>query len=176
MLARILVVSLGVVGLSACMTDHIGGYEPYNSNAYQGSMLYPDGYDSTGSTVDQVSNKQTVVVPESYHVSSMHGPVSPKDLDRSWIDSQSPQSYTIELAEGDKPSQVAGAMSKAPKNERTAEIKYQRDGKPYYKGVYGSYSSYDEAQQALNALPNDVKQGAGIKAWESVQHSVNATR
>jgi len=168
---RILVVSLGVVSLSACMTDNIGSYDN-NLNTYQGSYLYPEGYDNAGD-VNQVSSKQTVVVPESYHVSALHGPTSPKDLDKTWIDSQNPQSYTIELADSDKPSQVASALSKAPKNEHMAEVKYQNQGKTYYKGLYGTYPSYDAAQQALKVLPDDVKQGAGVKAWENVQRSVS---
>ena len=53
-----------------------------------------------------------------------------------------------------------------------AEIKYQNQGKAYYKGVYGSYPSFDAAQQALNNLPDDVKKGAGVKTWGSVQSSV----
>ena len=85
---------------------------------------------------------------------------------------QNAQGYTIELADGDKAAQVAGALYKAPKNQRTAEVKYQQGGKTYYKGLYGSYPSYDAAQQALSTLPADVKQKAGIKSWGSVQHGV----
>lgn len=169
---KILVVSFSMMALSSCTSDYFGGYDAYQTNTNQGSMLYPEGYDSTVTVVD-VPQKQAVVVPETYHVSAYHSPAPPKDVDRNWIDGQNPQNYTIELADGDKPSVVAGAMSKTPKNERMAEIKYQHNGKSYYKGLYGSYSNYDEAQQALNALPEDVKKGAGIKSWSNVQQTVN---
>ena len=89
------------------------------------------------------------------------------------MNSQNSQAFTIELADEEKASQVANTLYKAPKNERMGEVKYQRDGKTYYKGLYGSFPSYEAAQQALSALPSDVKQNAGIKKWASVQNGVN---
>lgn len=173
--AKIMVVSIGVLSLSGCASDYFGGYDSYQTHTNQNSMLYPEGYDTQVTAVD-VPEKQSVVVPETYHVSAYHSPTPSKDVDRGWIDSQNPQGYTIELADGDKPSQVSGALSKAPKRERMAEVKYQHEGKTYYKGLYGSYSNYDEAQNALNALPDDVKSGAGIKAWGNVQKTVNSSQ
>ena len=83
------------------------------------------------------------------------------------------QNYTIELADGDKASEVANTLYKAPKNDRMAEIKYQKDGKTYYKGVYGSYPSLEAAQQALTTLPDEIKQKAGVQTWGSVQQNVH---
>ena len=54
----------------------------------------------------------------------------------------------------------------------TDEGDFHRDGKSYYKGLYGSYSSKEEAQKALDALPADVKKEAGIKNWSNVQSNV----
>jgi septal ring-binding cell division protein DamX len=78
------------------------------------------------------------------------------------------------LAAGKKASQVASKLQQAPKSNRRAQVKYQRNGQNYYKGVYGSYSSYQAAQQALNSLPANVRQGAKIKSWGSVQSSVRS--
>ncbi len=77
------------------------------------------------------------------------------------------------MADGEKASQVAQTLYKAPKNDRMAQIKYQRNGKDYYKGLYGSYDSPEAAQKALDALPPDIKQGAGIKNWSNVQGNLN---
>ena len=102
--------------------------QPYTLNNYDG-MNYDYRY----------QQKQEVVVPDSYHVGELHSPVSFKDREQIWVNSQNPQGYTIELVEGDKASQVAQVLYKTPKNDRMAQVQYDRDGKTHYKGVYGTY-------------------------------------
>ena len=169
---RILGVGLCAVSLSACMidgTNSSSGYQPYDS---QPSTLYPEGYDSTVGYGYQAESKKEVVVPESYHVGAYHSPTPPKDLDRTWVSNQNPQGYTIEVADDEKAARVAGTLQKAPKSEHMAEVKYQRNGQTSYKGLYGTYPSQEAAQQALSALPEDVKQGASVKTWGSVQDNL----
>ena len=170
--------SLLSCSLTACVTDGTSNSTFYPNEPAPGSMLYPEGYESNSNynlpnvtrepesvPVPSPAPVQDVIVPESYHVTATAAPTRPKDVDRSWVSSQNPQGYTIELAEGDKAAQVAGVLYRAPKAERSAEVKSKRG----YTGVYGSYPSYEAAQQTLNALPDDVKQRAAIKTWGSVQ-------
>lgn len=174
--ARIVSISLCMMSLSGCMLDGTSNNSyrsDYPTYDYQPSPLYPESLDNVGYYGAPAESKNNVVVPESYHVGSVHSPTPSKNVDRTWVSGQNPQSYTIELADGEKASQVARQLQKAPKNERMAEVKYQRSGKAYYKGLYGTYPSYDAAQQALNALPEDVKQGAGIKNWGSIQNNLS---
>lgn len=175
---KIIGVSFCAFGLSACMIDGSSDYatNDYQRNSSQNTQMYPEGYENTSvynTPNPRDETQHQVVVPESYHVGAYHSPTSPKDMDKSWVTSQNPQGYTIELATGEKASQVAGVLYKAPKNERMAEVQYQRGGKSYYEGLYGSYPTQEAAQQALNTLPDDVKQGAGIKTWSSVQSNVD---
>lgn len=172
---KLLGISLCAMSLSACMID--GGQNSnrnYQSYNYENTPLYPEGYeDISSTTMDEApTGHQNVVVPESYHVGAYQSPTPPKDMDRAWVNGQNSQEYTIELADDEKASRVAGALQKAPKSEHTAEVQYQRDGKAYYKGLYGSYPNAEAAQQALSALPEEVKQGAGVKTWGSVQQNV----
>lgn len=96
-------------------------------------------------------------------------PRSVKDLDEEWVMAQAPQSFTIELIQAEKPYLVAAVMNKAPKNEHIAALKYQNSGKNWYKGLYGSFPSYEAAQTAFETLPEDLKGSARIKSFEAAQ-------
>ncbi len=170
---QVISVSLCVLNLSSCMLNEqssSGNYVPYG---YQNSDLYPEGYENVSTYQEPVFKQTNVVVPESYHVGAYHSPTPPRDMDKNWVQTQNPQGYTIEIANDEKAAHVAGALQKAPKSERMAEVKYQNKGKAYYKGLYGSYDSQEAAQQALSALPDELKQEAGIKTWGSVQNNLS---
>ena len=170
---RLITIGICTVGLSSCMMEEDNYSSSYQTYTYDQSQLYPqDSYRFNSYYQGPGSSSQTVTVPDSYHVGAYHSPVSFKDRDRTWVSSQNPQGYTIEVADGEKASQVAQKLYKAPKNDRMAQVKYQRNGKAYYKGLYGTYDSAESAQKALDALPPEIKQGAGVKNWGSVQSNI----
>ncbi|OYV52969.1 MAG: hypothetical protein B7X00_02190, partial [Legionella sp. 21-45-4] len=154
-------------------------WSPSKSNTSAGIQLYPDGYDNGGAYAPadapkETFAKKTVVVPETYHMGTeSKSPQSFKNRDVSWVNKQNPQGYTIELSSGEQASSVASVLQKAPKNERMAEVKTKQDGKDVYQGIYGTYSSMESAQHALDALPLDVKQNARIKTWNTIQSTVS---
>ncbi|MGQ3888959.1 SPOR domain-containing protein [Legionella sp. CNM-1927-20] len=177
-----LVIYVGLSMLASCVriTDTpypaaytYSGYDDmrYYSQIYSQGVNYKEYNDINDNNM--LSSTREVKVPESYHVGAYHSPTRAKDRDRSWVSSQNPLGYTIELADEEKPAQVAKKLHLAPKHDRMAEIKYQRDGRDYYKGLYGSYSSKQEAENALNNLPPELKQGANIKDWSSIQSSAS---
>jgi hypothetical protein len=166
--AKLIGIGVCVINLSSCMVDQgysTIGYQRYD---YHDAQLYSQmdyGYSDYG----YQNQSQGVDVPDSYHVGESHAPVSFKDRDKQWVSSQNPQGYTIELADDEKAAAVAKKLYQAPKTDRRAQIQYQKNGKPYYKGVYGSYDSQEAAEKALDQLPPEVKQGAGVKNWSNVQ-------
>lgn len=182
---KILIFCVGISGcLSACQTTQRPGHgyednsyfmeseetlRPYNI-VYAGSSSLM--YETAVETGMDNTTEHEVVVPESYHVGSHHAPVPHHERDKTWVSSQSPQSYTIEIADSEKPSEVAKQLFSAPKKEHTAEVEYYHNGMVHYKGLYGSYPNYDAAQKALETLPSDLKQKAGIKSWQTIQESV----
>jgi hypothetical protein len=172
------VIGVCALGMSSCVVMENSttanlvypNYPSYDSNQYYMQNYYSSSnYRYNYNYKYDSQPRQEVVVPDSYHVGSMRSPVSFHDRDESWVNSQNPQAYTIELTEGDKPSSVAQKLYKTPKNDRMAQVKYQRDGKERYRGVYGTYNSAAEAQKALDALPAEIKNGASVKSWGSVQ-------
>ncbi len=178
-----LAIGLCTFSLSSCTTYEVSSAPTYETYSYSGTQFYTQdyyqannpnynykyfsGYNYSDRPTQQVS------VPDSYHVGEYHSPVSFKDRDRTWVTGQNPQGYTIEVADDEKASQVAQKLYKAPKNDRMAQVKYQKNGKQYYKGLYGTYNNAEDAQKALDALPPEIKQGAGIKNWGSVQNNLN---
>ncbi|OGV30940.1 MAG: hypothetical protein A3E88_00745 [Legionellales bacterium RIFCSPHIGHO2_12_FULL_35_11] len=173
---KITIITLAASYLSACLMDGTSGYHNDRGyNGYDSQMIYPDsynaydqGYNSNNYTPSSEGGGR-VVVPSSYHVGSGN-PTSSKDVDKSWVHSQNPTSYTIEIANDKKPSKVAGVLYKAPKNERSAEVKTNNGD---YKGLYGTYTSYEAAQEKLNQLPEEVKGSASIQSWGNVQKDVS---
>ncbi|VEG90647.1 Uncharacterized protein conserved in bacteria [Legionella spiritensis] len=175
---RWMAIALCAGGLSSCaMNNSMPGYSGYTSYSYEDvdyiPQAYYDGNFGYEGYQQQYQSGRQVTVPNSYHVGAYHSPIKSKDQDRNWVSGQNPGGYTIEIANG-KASQVAKKLMGAPKNNHTAQIKYQRNGGSYYKGLYGSFNSYEEAQKALNALPPDIKQGSGIRNWGNVQNSMNS--
>lgn len=167
---KILILGGVILNLSSCMMNDNEGYTPnYQMYTYDNTPLYSNNFQDDGYKIPNSSN---VVVPNSYHVGEYHSPVSFKDRDRTWVSDQNPSGYTIEIAEGDKASEVAQKLYKTPKNDRMAQVKYQSQGKAYYKGVYGTYPDAESAQKALDTLPDDVKQGASVQSWGSVQKNL----
>lgn len=166
-------IGLGLLTLSSCSSDLNTMYSmperyTYSIGPNPNYNYYPNTYRVSAYTYDNPSPR-VVTVPESYHVGQAQNPVASKDLDRTWVNGQNAEGYTIEIADGDKASQVAQSLMKAPKNERMAQVKYQKEGKSYYKGLYGSFENQQAAQKALDSLPAELKQGAGVKSWGSVR-------
>lgn len=165
---KLALMGLCVISVSSCsMVD--GEYTNYPTYTYYPAQPYTSSNYTMTNYDSRYTPRQDVVVPESYHVGELRSPVSFKDRDETWVNNQNPQSYTIELTEGNKASTVAQVLYKAPKNDRMAQVKYERDGKTYYKGVYGTYNSSAEAQKALNDLPPELKNSASVVNWSSVQ-------
>lgn len=110
-------------------------------------------------------SQQEISVPNSYHVGRYRSPETPHSRDQRWVNRQNSSGYTIEITRGSKASQVAKDLMRAPKNNRTAAV---RSGGGYV-GVYGSYSSYNDARRAFDNLPPDLRSKARIKNWGNVR-------
>lgn len=158
---------LSYLSLAGCSSMTETTYTPYQGFDYAAIHDFPQSDNMPNGRFD--SPIREVVVPETYHVGAFHSPVSHKNRDKSWVDAQNPGAYTIQITEDEKASFVANKLMQTPKNERQAEIKALRDGKTYYRGLYGSYKTKEEAQKAYENLPQGIKSGASIKHWGTVQ-------
>lgn len=172
---KLIVITASTLFLSSCMVNDENTDVGYQTYSYDARQPYTQmDYSYTNYNYNYKNYTGTAVsVPNSYHVGAAHSPVSFKDRDKEWVNSQNPQGYTIEVADDEKAAKVAQKLYKAPKNDRRAQVQYQRDGKNYYKGLYGNYDNPQDAQKALDAMPADIKQGAEIKNWGAVKGNLN---
>ena len=129
---------------------------------YPQAMTSPNNYLPSSNYLDLIAQPEEI-----------NSPVKAKDMDTDWVNNQNPGTYTIEVADSEKASEVAGILYHSPKKERMAEIPYQQGRKTHYKGLYGSYDSKETAQKALNELPPDIQKQAGIVQWQAIQGKSN---
>lgn len=151
------------------------GYYRQPATGYQPSRDYNSGQ---GETISGPAQRQKIEYYESDapaaakspdYNNAVTTPVVKRQSDMEWVNSQHPGSYTIEVATDPKRSKVAYTVFKSPKAQRTAQFGYKNNDQKVYTGVYGTYKTKEEAQQALDALPSDVKQSATVQQWQNVQ-------
>jgi hypothetical protein len=171
-LVRMILLTIILSILLGCVNREGAGYQPYYAYHSEDSIIYSSNYGGTDYGAYSGEAASTVIAPDTYHLGSYRAPVRAKESDKSWVSSQNPQNYTIELADDANASYVAKRLSQAPLRNRRAELKYNKEGQSYYKGVYGSYSSAEEAQKALEELPAEIKQGASVQQWNRVQSNL----
>lgn len=174
--------------LAACYTQHYQSLPiVYDANYNYADVIDVPGYALNESSYVHASRESVVPntrvigimpaarlapvinVPESYHVGQFRAPISSEANDHQWIMQQNLAFYTIELADNAQPAIVAKQLYLAPKTARMAEFKYRQNGIVRYKGVYGSYRTFEEAQMALQQLPPALRTQAQIRQWSQIQ-------
>jgi septal ring-binding cell division protein DamX len=96
--------------------------------------------------------------------------VSAKNVDISWVEQQNPNAMTIVVASDSKPMPVGMALTETPKDQRSAALKYEKNGQVQYTGVYGTYSDRESAELALQKLPEKLRSNARIENWSNMQN------
>jgi hypothetical protein len=163
----LIVISLSSCGLLDDNYYSFWGDNPSNTSRY--SNYHYDTADSSYAGTSKRPRSRGVRVPDSYHFSEQATPVSHKDRDKQWVDTQNPTAYTIELNSGEKPAEIANTLYKTPTGARKAQIKHHKNGKTVYTGVYGSFENKEQARKALEDLPADVRSKAKVERWDDVQ-------
>lgn len=95
--------------------------------------------------------------------------VSAKNVDVAWVQQQNPGALTILVATEDQPLPVGMALTQTPKDQRSAALRYERNGHMQYSGVYGSYADQETAEQAMQKLPDELKNKAKIVSFSQMQ-------
>lgn len=168
-------------GLSGCFMDGSSSWDGTANDGYftmqsapSNNYEYSEGYNSSYDSYLSIPDAETspgVVVPTTYHLNGVtNTPLTSKDEDKNWVNTQNRNGYTIEVSKDAKPASVANKLQQMPHNERNVEVRTQSGS---YIGLHGSYPNRETAEQQLNSLHPSVKDNAKIKKWQDVQNEVD---
>jgi septal ring-binding cell division protein DamX len=79
-----------------------------------------------------------------------------------WVRQQREDSYTIQIGSVTNEDDLVKFIQAHGLENNTAYIRIVIDGVTRYNALYGVYSSYNEAEQAVAGLPEDIRR---IKPW-----------
>ena len=89
---------------------------------------------------------------------------------REWIAAQDPQHFTVQLIGVGSQEAVVRFIRKHGLEERAAYFSMERNGQPWFVAVYGSFSSRDDARQALQRLPSSLRSASPwIRSFHDIQ-------
>jgi len=121
-----------------------------------------------------VSLKEETVKLESVP-STQNKIVNPKKaltLEEKYLLSTNTQHYTLQLMGGNKERSIQHFVSKHGLDNSTYAFRAKRSGQDWYILVYGEYPSLQEAQAAVENLPDSLKE-ENIKPWVRSMGSIH---
>ncbi len=91
-----------------------------------------------------------------------------------WLWSQDPSHYTLQLAAGTDKKAIQAFIKRHNLKGKAVFFHRLRDGKDWYILVYGSYSGYSIAKQAINQLPAAVqKANPWLRRFSAIHAELN---
>lgn len=88
-----------------------------------------------------------------------------------WLWSQDPRHYTLQLAAGTDKKAIENFIQRHKLTGKAVYFHRIRDGKDWYILVYGSYTGYSKAKQAISQLPESVQKA---KPWARSFSAIHA--
>ena len=93
------------------------------------------------------------------------------DNQEGWLWSQDPSHYTLQLTAGTDKIAIQAFIDRHNLKGKAVFFHRLRDGKDWYILVYGSYSGYSSAKQAIQQLPSAVQKA---KPWTRKFSAIHA--
>ncbi|MCK4864060.1 MAG: SPOR domain-containing protein [Gammaproteobacteria bacterium] len=96
------------------------------------------------------------------------------DNQEGWLWSQDPNHYTLQLAAGTDKKAIQAFIKRHNLKGKAVYFHRLRDAKDWYILVYGSYSSYSIAKQAINQLPSAVQKASPwLRRFSAIHAELN---
>ena len=106
-----------------------------------------------------------------------HAPLQDSEIRReAWLLQQDPDHYALQLAAGRSEQNIKAFINRHDLSTEAAYFRSLRDGEDWYCLLYGHFSDYDEAKQALEELPSQLRRSRPwVRTLSSVQKSIKET-
>ena len=87
-----------------------------------------------------------------------------------WIREQDPRYYTLQLASSTNPNLIQKYYRENKLEGEAGYYRNYRQGKNWYALVYGSYPSINEAKQAVDSLPGELRKWSPwVRKFQDIQ-------
>jgi septal ring-binding cell division protein DamX len=175
--------ALGLISKEQVSVKHeekVEELEKTEPEAVEEVEISTSNIDST-STQHTLNTEELEVAKKPLSTASIHKSIETKPIttiqevnsgqtQHAWIFKQPSSNYTIHLASLNNEAEAKKFISKNSLSEPTASFPYRRYGRDIYAIVYGSFSTFTEAKEALVNLPDDLaKSSPWIRNFTQVQ-------
>lgn len=113
------------------------------------------------------AKKATSTAPVS---SALKKPLA-TDNAESWLWSQDPRNYTLQLAAGTNKGAIESFITQYDLENKAVYFHRKRNGQDWYILLYGSFDGYSKAQKAISSLPSGVQKA---KPWTRSFSAIHA--
>ena len=122
--------------------------------------------------------KEQVMVETVQHPDSPRMPVSDVPINtESWVMQQPPDSYTLQIGSSVDEQGIVDLIRENRLTDEAAYIQVVIDGVTRYSALYGSFESFDEAQQAIAVLPEQLQRAKPwVRNFGILQGMINESR
>lgn len=112
-------------------------------------------------TAAKIVNKPAAAIPVTTIPADQEG----------WLWSQDPRHYTLQLAAGTNKKAIINFINRYNLKGKAVYFHRQRDSKDWYILVYGSFTGYTSAKEAIKQLPAEVQKA---KPWPRPFSAIHA--
>ncbi len=100
--------------------------------------------------------------PDTNSARQQSAPVTPAIHDNTWLISQDPAHYTVQIANGTNEDAIMKILQHHDHSVARARLRLDASAPPRYVAIVGAFANYFDALNYLNALPATL---TGTKPW-----------
>jgi len=138
----------------------IYGSYPTKAAAQAAAKALPKGMAKTWArsfaSITPTLEKQKILSQTKNETVSSTNNLIPENKD-GWLWSQDPRHYTLQLTAGTNKQAIQSYITRHKLQSKAAYFHHLRDGKDWYILIFGRFSDYSKAKQAIKQLPEAIQ-------------------
>lgn len=152
------------------------GSYPSRAAAEEAKKGLPPGLEPWSRTITSIQDVMATEPDYSGTMSKGDAAEGIMTRDTAWVWTQNPEHYTIQLAAAGSQQAIVKAIQQSSLTGDAVIVKIQRQARPWYLWIYGSYASKVEAETVIERLPHGLKKDRPwIRRFANVQDELSQT-